>query len=585
MGISDLRSFEALAVVSVSVVVAVLSIAWSCLVRTWCKDAGTCESVGSCSFKNIVSLTADLQYHAPVSLTAGLQYHAPVAETATLAGLTRGRCGVGERLTRSAITNGEICTLLRPFPNALNDEVMQPNATTDHERACGAWIHGGTALQASLLQNVEYLAFYDSKERADAVRAAEAAQHAGSQMSSTNLGKFRAACNRATLGGSGALRIAGQMAYQYLVNAASIDAVIDETTALQSLGVLVGHYCDAPILFGLGLRVGGLRTLVRRGRIFDEYAMASALQIVGASDALQSQAEAGNAHVNAYLWNSPKATPEQIMTVLRSATERPEIDDARSNAFYLDIDQPEADGYVHLLANGALADAKGYLHGIASLCAFSLENLVTSPGNTLTTAAGAWRDRMQRELPKAASLGALKAPENYEPMFEIGPTDMLDASSITMSQLIAGNDWEKCLEFSRLLFPDEIDRIHFDLVISPTLYDRMETTVAQARAGVAHVLRHDPVLQGALKDPNAIAAMVDTARIRIPGAPRNTWAGSSRSIPVAELDSSEGLLVMAARQARALYLDRQSSLVYESTHPCEAPSAYASLMANVRQHN
>ena len=57
-----------------------------------------------CSFATVVPLVSDLLYH---NRTVG-----------NLAGLTRGMCGVGERLHLSALTGEPTCMLLRPFPDA-----------------------------------------------------------------------------------------------------------------------------------------------------------------------------------------------------------------------------------------------------------------------------------------------------------------------------------------------------------------------------------------------------------------------------------------------------------------------------------
>jgi len=73
---------------------------------------------------------------------------------------------------------------------------------------------------------------------------------------------------------------------------------------------------------------------------------------------------------------------------------------------------------------------------------------------------------------------------------------------------------------------------------------------------------------------------VETTRIRIPGAPRGTWAGSARAMPVALFNSDDGVFVMAAKQARTIWLDRQRDLVYDATSPCEGPSSYHPLTAN-----
>ena len=109
-----------------------------------------------------------------------------------------------------------------------------------------------------------------------------------------------------------------------------------------------------------------------------------------------------------------------------------------------------------------------------------------------------------------------------------------NASTITLSQLVgapAGDPASACLTFTREMFPDEIDQLHFELVISPTLYNRMETIVASMRAGVAAVLRDYAPIRDSLSDPDAIAVDVENVRIRVPGAPRGTWAGASRPLP------------------------------------------------------
>jgi len=108
----------------------------------------------------------------------------------------------------------------------------------------------------------------------------------------------------------------------------------------------------------------------------------------------------------------------------------------------------------------------------------------------------------------------------------------------------------------------------------------MEDITARVRAGVAHVLRTNSKIRAALAVPDATAVDVEMTHIRIPGAPRGTWAGATRPLPVAQLDSTDGVFVMAAKQARSLYLDRQSALVYDAIHPCEAPSAYEALTPN-----
>jgi hypothetical protein len=575
-------TWEAFVVVLVGAFFAVLGTGWTCLVRSWCLDAGTCRAVNrssifpaaQCSFETVVPLVSDLLYHNSTGSSSNLE------------ALTRGMCGVGERLHLSVITGQPECMLLRPYPDALDQEVMKPDASTDHERACGGWLASGMTMSLGGVQYPEYLSFDDSSERGSAVAHAEDAMHAGSRLSAGNLGKFRAACQRAVLGGSSAVRAAGERAYDFLVTQAAIDSIVDENTALHSTGKLASYYCDGPVVFGYEMKSAGYRASSRRGTAFQSNEMAQALQLVNGPYGLQSQAEAGNAHVNEHAFTTPDASVAQLMAAYRGGTGRASSEDGAANmGRYESV--PELDGLIHLVNSGAngVNKAKGYLKGVAAMCAFSLSAIVAAPGYTAAPGPEGYLIRARSRRPRSAALGQLAKPSTQRAAmdFEVEREHVLNASSITLSQLVggdAGGASAMCRDFTRLMFPDEIDAIHHELVISPRLYDRMELIVSQARAGVAHVLRNNAALRAAITDPDSIALDVEATRIRIPGAPRGTWAGTARAIPLANFDSSDGIFIMAAKQASALWNDRQSSLVYTATNPCDGPSAYAPLTAN-----
>ena len=579
--VSGNGTWEAFAVLLGAGFFGTVGVGWTCWVRSWCLDAGTCRAVNEssifpaaqCSFETIVPLVSDLLYHN--SSGSG----------ENLAALTRGMCGVGERLHVSAITGGPECMLLRPYPDALDYEVMEPGASSDHEHNCGRWLSSGMAMSVGGVTYPEYLSFDDSSERAAAVRQVEEGMHAGSRLSAGNMGKFRAACQRAVLGGSAAVRAAGERAYDYLVTQTSIDAVVDEATALQAAGKLASYYCDGPVLFGYEMRSTGYRASSRRGEAFGTNVMAQALQLVNAPYGLQSNAEAGNAHVNEYAFTTPDATVSQLMTAYRAGTDRPSSDDGQANlGRYQSV--PELDGMIHLINLGtdsAIQQTRGYLKGVAAMCAFSLSAIVAAPGYTAAPAPEGHRQMVRSGKARAAALGQLAPPDHYEPLFEVEREHQLNASTITVGQLVGAESDDAattCRDFTRLMFPDEIDTIHNELVISPLLYSRMQQVVADARAGTAYALRNNADLRAALVDPDAIANDVDATRIRIPGAPRGTWAGTARAMPMASFDSADGVFVMAAKQANTIWRDRQGSLVHEATNPCDGPSSYQPLTAN-----
>lgn len=580
-------SWESLIVLIAALAVGGAAFGWSCWVRSWCEGDGTCAGsattsltgggVAQCSFTTVVPLISDLLYHNATTSTG-------------LGSLTRGLCGVGERLHLSAVTDTATCMLLRPFPDAMDVEVMSPEANADHQKACGAWIGSNTGIEAAQ-SRVRYLSFADGPERVAAVKHTEAHMHEGARLATANLGKFRAACQRTVLGGTAAVRASGELAYAHLMREAGVEAVADTDSALASLGVLVGHYCDAPVLFGWEIDPTGFVTSVRRGVSYSTYVLADALALMRDTGVRQAQAEAANSWIDANAWTSPMTTTSQLMTVLRAATGRGSSEDAAAGLTQYHH-TPELDGFVHLLERNESVDtdplplARAYLSGVAALCAFSLESLVDVVGYTAADTSDemtGWLHDANAHRAPAAALGALKPPAGHEPLFEVEKGATTNASTVTLSQLVgapAGDAASACLEFTRKMFPDEIDAIHYDLVISPTLYDRMEAVVAEMRSAVAGTLRHYAPIRDALSDPDAIALDVDGVRLRIPGAPRGTWAGARRPLPRASFGSSDGVFVMAAKQARTVYLDRQGGLAYDATDACEGPAAYAPLAQN-----
>ena len=197
-------------------------------------------------------------------------------------------------------------------------------------QACGAWIRGSVGLDVTEFNaRVEYLAFADGAERAAAVRHAEAELYDGARLATTNLGKFRAACQRTVLGGTAAVRAAGELAYAHLVSEAAVDAVADaRRRARVAGGARWATTATRTVLFGWELATTGYVTSVRRGVAYGSYVLADALAVVRASGVLQAEAEAANAWVNANAMSSRVATTGELLTVLRAATERPASEDA-----------------------------------------------------------------------------------------------------------------------------------------------------------------------------------------------------------------------------------------------------------------
>ena len=126
-----------------------------------------------------------------------------------------------------------------------------------------------------------------------------------------------------------------------------------------------------------------------------------------------------------------------------------------------------------------------------------VESLVDVVGYTAAETSaklGGWlRDANALRAP-AATLGALKPPPFHELLFEVERGATVNASTVTLSQLVgtpAGDAASACLEFTRQMFPDDIDAIHHELVISPRLYGRMLACLLYHTPSMEHVARTD----------------------------------------------------------------------------------------------
>ena len=131
------------------------------------------------------------------------------------------------------------------------------------------------------------------------------------------------------------------------------------------MGVLMGHYCDGPILLGYEISTTGYDTAIRAGVPFTKYTLSSALQLFAASNTLQQAAEEANAYVVANAWTSPVPTSEQYLVVVRASVGRTSLGSATVN---LTGFTPEFDGFLQLAGlgtNASLAQTKAFLRGTA----------------------------------------------------------------------------------------------------------------------------------------------------------------------------------------------------------------------------
>lgn len=557
---------EALMILVAAFVVGIGGGVVQCYEYTKCHEARLCSNASrfrplemSCSFVNYVSVSGDVLYGNGNA-------------SSTHMSLTRSVCAPGERLHTNSITGAGECAPWRSWPNALNAEIMDTDATSVHDQMCGAWIEAGP----TVAETVSYWSFYDSVNADHAVLNADKAVYSSVRLSATDLGKFFASCQHTILGGSGAIRASGKEAYAYLKT--GLTGLTTEKRILEAAGWLAGHHCDGPVQ--IGVTVDEIfKATSYRGSYFDEGALAEALYAVDEPSLLQELAETGNTLVNNNAWSSPPTTFEQIENVFEGATGR--TDHATVPLMYTVT--PELDGLTWMATQPRYAEAKGYLHGLAAMCAFALQ------GSLDMHSAGEWSARsrslrrMQQTKAPAVALGRLSNGPNAVPL-TADPTNetLAQATTVTFSQLRAepvGDAREDCPALAAFLFPDRLDEEHFSLMITDHLYERIHEVAEVLRDAVVHVVQNNPAISAVLEDPATVATSVQNTLVRIAGAPRGTWAAIQRDFADGNLDSTDGPMLMALKQSKAIFTDR-INILFDNANLCSGPPVYDALEAN-----
>lgn len=510
--------------------------------------------------------------------------------SASLAMLTRGPCAPGERQVASMRTGGLACVPLHAFPNALNIEAQDlARSGPPHMRACGTWLRGGVALQPSLRQRPDYMSMHGDAEATAAVRRIEAAMHDSARVTATNVGKFQFACRRVVTAGGAAVRRAAKRAYAHLLEEADVARVATAADAARALGTLAGHYCEAPVALAWG-RTGAAtgaayRVELLRSEHFDAYVLGEALFLLDAASATQFAAEAAN-YALKFLATTEDTTlgaallPHFVGGALGAHGAVAPSDAAR-------IHTPPIVEFTAIAELSAREPQQvvAYLHGVAAACALTTRLLLPGADERSTSGAHAhWLTRLRAARPRLHALGQIvKPPPGHDPLFPVSAITARNATAARVSQLVGRPHSDvdaACLTFTRALFPDDIARMHHQIVVTPRLYARMEAAVRDVRRGVVEVLATDSRVRNVLGNPDRVAQLVNATTIRIPGAPRHTWAGSNVAAPTAQFSYNDGVLVMAAKQSRAHFINRFRDLALRSVNTCDRPPLYDPLTVN-----
>ena len=187
-------------------------------------------------------------------------------------------------------------------------------------------------------------------------------------------------------------------------------------------------------------------------------------------------------------------------------------------------------------------------------------------------------DAIRQDKPPAESIGRLFVTERQKDDEVIQFTN---ASMITLSQIpsVGHSAEDVCLSLMRFLFPDHVDEWRFRATVPASLYKRLEPMVKSVQEAVATAVLTKPISE-VLINPEASSAHIRSASFKIAGAPRGSWAGLSRPLAAVHLQSSDGPVLVAMKQARVLFVDKIEYIASNRQGPCEHPPFKASTSLN-----
>jgi hypothetical protein len=540
-----------------------------CAERHACVNDGTCYDLNSgswydpsCSFRTTITPSGFKL------LNASVQYE-------TMQRMNRGVCSPGLRQQVDSVSGDLTCVRKRSWPDAYLAEIGDPGASTDHERHCGKWIDAG-----SVAYGDQKWAFYDAeaveRDVDNLVRAKGA-----SRMATTDLGKFRTSCR--SMVASNSQGASAKQAYDVLSPMLSVASL---GTALESVGSLASHYCDTPALVGVGLNGAAFTAKVLSGTVLSDRALKNALYVVGEDRVVRNLAMAFAAAMRD-MATPPPTTQEHAKAVVRGTYRGTWLEGYVGPSLVITraVYNEPLERFAGAFASQGPDMAHAYLKGVAAVCSLAAQAVVVpEQGNLLPffseqtqTGPGASRT--------AAALGRLLVPD--EDRDTITEQTLLNASTVRLSALSAlasasrGNARDVCLAAAKRVFPDDFDRIAFNVLVTPALYDRLEQLSISVRESAAVALSQDVIgsIFATYGDRQAAYTKLRATKLRIAGAPRGSWAGIDREFRRPDLLSNDGALTMIVKQARAVYLDRLLPVV-TGAGICEHPALYPGVSRN-----
>ena len=534
--------------VGISIFVGMIGLTTVCAEQTACVRSETCiASNKTCAFENVVS-------------AAGWKIFNTTDTVQSLHDMNRGVCSPGERQNLDPISGTLECVRHRSYPDAMEEEIMDPSADSDHMRACGKWI------EAKDSSSVKYWSFFDEEDVATDVLDAINARGSG-RLANSDIAKFRSACVKMLV--SDSIGQSATLAYNSLKR--QINIFSNEDDSVRGLGFLASHFCDVPASVAVSFDPRGFVVNITGGPLVSPDAVYEALYAVGEGRGARTEAKEFARSMEAATSLPAVALAEQGHKLLEGAYidtwVEPLVGNLNWAMFGDDVSSLRRFRAAHLV-HGERA-ARSYVLGLAAFCCFSATGAVTGEYGGGHVKTEATRIRAARPRPSPA-LGRVRLNASHK-LGGVGGEVMRSANSATWSSLSTGEtSWtggratarQRCSAAARAAFPDASDEREFDVIVTPSLYARLELLVESMRSASMAALSTEP-FAGLLTEAGRSAAgsKIAATTVRIPGAARNTWAGKAAAFRRPEFTSDDGAVVLMHKQGRAVFLDRMRMAV------------------------
>lgn len=553
--------FAVLISVGVSLFFALLGYANVCAEQSACIHANTCYKASnsslSCAFRNRVS-------------PAGWKILNTSDVDASMAAMLRGVCAPGLRQNVDPLHGTIECTRMRSYPNAMNLEIEDLEATVPHRRYCGAWIDAGT----QLLGETKW-AFYDADDVEADVHDVLSAR-SSARVGSSAVSRFRSSCR--SMISTNAQGPAGEEAFQHLAQSLHAGSLED---ALESVGFLGSHYCDAPAQLSLAFSSENAAVLhISSGVEISENSLDAALYAVGDSyDSRQRARDFADAMASIPALDIPEIDAQTAVRIAVGSHQGTWLDATVTDSYTTsrDLVNLPLGRFRKTAIAMPTAATQAYLRGLAAYCAFSLRGVVTGEFGAATSAAPA-------DLVSATALGRLDGA-GAERLEHVHEGHFRNATRITWGSLqrrslissARSQARSVCLEAAQKAFPDAFDADTFDVLVPDALYERLEPLTAEVRASVENQL--DGYFAQFFTSTKTMRRLVGSATVRVAGAPRGSWAGLGEQRVEVEFGAHDGALLMLLKQGRSVFLNRMTKVVNRDDI-CSHPPLYAASERN-----